>query len=128
MSFFGAAAGQTAGDVTPAAVNWANITSPTNVNADQTISSIGVPITLRATVSGAGGTGAITIGVWVNGSAVAAIPAPSDGSSVEWSVVSGDTVHFACTIFGGTRTGTVTVTNQSDGGASLDTFTYNVTG
>lgn len=112
-------------DVTPTAVNWANIseaTSGSGSNATQTIAAIDTAITLRAewTVSGS----TPTVYVYRNG----ALLTSSSTSPIDFSVSVGQTVSFVITVpASGSASGTVTVKNQSDGAATLDTFTYSVT-
>ena len=112
-------------DVTPTAVNWANIsesTTGTGSNATQTIAAIDAPITLRASWTSSGSTP--TIYVYRNG----ALLTSSSTSPIDFSVTVGQTVNFAVSVpSSGSASGTVTVTNQSDAAATLDTFTYSVT-
>jgi hypothetical protein len=109
-------------DVTPAAVNWANIgpgTSPQD-NANQTISGIDTTITLEVNWTGSGASLSYSI---------------DDGAYTllanggQFSVSNSQTVKFRFTrVASGTSSGTATVTNESDGSTSLDTFTYSVNG
>lgn len=112
-------------DVTPTAVNWANIsesTTGTGSNATQTIAAIDAPITLRASWTSSGSTP--TLYVYRNG----ALLASSSTSPIDFTVSVGQTVNFAVSVpSSGSASGTVTVTNQSDAAATLDTFTYAVT-
>lgn len=107
-------------DVTPAAVNWANIgpgTSPQN-NANQTISGIDATINLEINADSAG-----LLKYSKNGGAFTII---ANGGQV--SVSNGDTVRWEVSAAApGTVSGTITITNESDGSAVLDTFTYSVT-
>jgi hypothetical protein len=118
-------------DFTPDAVNWAAITNVGGVkkgvgyNPAQTITGIDNVIQLKAVWTSTSGTPAT--GVWVkNGSAVgvsAASPAYVNASV-------NDALYFWMTTFnngiGNYDTGTVTVTNESDGGALLDSFSFAV--
>lgn len=107
-------------DVTPNAVNWANIgpgNEPQN-NANQTISGIDTTITLEANFTGSG-----LLYYSKNGGAFTFI---ANGGQV--SVANTDTLRWqVANAAPGSVTGTVTITNESDGSATLDTFTYNVT-
>ena len=120
-------------DVTPAAVNWANIVANDfGSNADQTISDIDVPITLRATMSSVVLSPLTTAGlhIYVGGVEID-FEAFANGGFVEATVNDGNNVHFVAdvsgTLPGDNATCTVTVTNQTDGAATLDTFTINLT-
>lgn len=112
----------TAGDKTPDAVNWANI-GPGNspqTNANQTISGIDGSITLEVNYTGSGA----ALFYSIDGGSFT--PVANGG---QFSVSNGQTVRFQFTrTVTGTSSGTVTVTNESDGSASLDTFTYSVDG
>jgi len=103
-------------DVTPNAVNWANITGSTSgSNANQTIDGISSSISVGASLTGSG-----ILSYSLNGAGFTAYSTPvsvSNGQTLRWTV---DAV-FA-------TNGTVTVTNQSDGAITLDTFTYDLTG
>lgn len=129
MSHLAAVAAIGRGDRTPDAVDWANISGNDPAeNANQTISGISAGITLRATMGTCSGTS--TGGnfvAFVNGAAAGNVDATT-GATLDFSVVAGDTVHFRLTVNGLTtgqtwNCGTVTISNQSDGGATLDTFT-----
>lgn len=107
-------------DVTPDAVNWANIgpgTSPQS-NANQTINGIDTTITLEINADSAGlfeyslNSGSFTF--IANGGQVPV----SNGDTLRWRVSPAAP---------GTVSGTITITNESDGSAVLDTFTYSVT-
>lgn len=120
-TFAGSGAGA---DVTPDAVNWANVSvtssSPASVsNAAQTISGISTSIVLTITYTGSG-----VIKYGQNGGALTTI---SSGGTI--TVSSGDTLYFNASRTGGagTDSGTVTVTNTSDSSTVLDTFTYSCT-
>ncbi|MEL6758505.1 MAG: hypothetical protein AAFP81_18910 [Pseudomonadota bacterium] len=110
-------------DVTPNAVNWANISgAETASNANQTINGIDTAITLRIEYTATGAPAAI-LGASINGGAFNNV---NSGNTI--TVNNGDTVRFQVVAFGtaGSVSGTVTVINQSDGDATLDTFTYSV--
>lgn len=103
-------------DLTPNAVNWANISDTDNraENSNQTISGITVPITLEATSSDPD----IQLFPIVNGTELNA------GAFI---VSSGDTVRFeAFHNQQSAQSGTVTVRNTSDGNVTLDTFTVSL--
>lgn len=128
-------------DYVPNALNWSNISGSTNdasfylANAEQTISGINQPITIRATTTNVSKTGNIVYnsrldfqrnGAWAHDSTTI-----NNGAWTEAQVTNGQLVRFiahAGTSAGtGTISYTVTVTNQSAGGAVLDTFTVNQT-
>lgn len=107
-----------AGDMTPAAVDWANISGSSGAtNSAQTISSINQAITLTITYTGSG-----DIQYSKNGGTYTSI---SSGGTI--SVVVSDTLAFKANVSSGSASGTVTVTNSSGGSTTLDTFTYSVT-
>lgn len=119
-------------DFTPGAVNWDNITNVLGArygfgyNAAQTITAIDNVIQLKAAWTSTSGTPAT--GVWIkNGTAVSSRPGASP-AYVNASV--NDTLYFWMTTFndgiGNYDTGTVTVTNESDGAATLDSFTFSI--
>ncbi len=114
------AAAGAAGDKTPDAVNWANIgpgNEPQN-NANQTLQNFDGSINLEMNRTGSG-----LVYYSLNGGSFTFI---ADGGQV--SVSDGDTLRWqVANAAPGTVTGTVTITNESDGSTSLDTFTYNVT-
>jgi hypothetical protein len=107
-------------DVTPDAINFNNIVAFASFGTTNTvtISGIDAPITLRATWTASG---TPILGYWyVNGALVSIGTSPRDVT-----VTNGATVYFRAYMTDeGASTGTVTVTNQSDGGATLDTFTF----
>ena len=107
-------------DKTPGAINFDNIFDYARFGATNTvtISGIDAPITLRATWTASG---TPIFAYWyVNGALVAFGASPRDVT-----VTNGATLYFVAYMTGdGASTGTVTVTNQSDGGATLDTFTF----
>ena len=116
------------GDVTPSAINWTDlsVTSGSGIETtiEQTIAGINSPITVRAAWTSTSSTPCY--GRWLkNGVAVQSPQA----SPVEVTAISGDKLQWSSYAAnshpsGNYDTGTVTVTNQSDSGASLDTFTY----
>ena len=129
-SVAGKGGGGTPPDVTPGAVNWGNISGVDEAsNSGQTISDITSFITLRATFSGVSGDATGTIvpnvaGVEGTGATV------SEGGSFSFVVSNGQSVYFTARAAGTAlqaRNCTVTITNSSDGGATLDTFTSAVT-
>jgi hypothetical protein len=107
-------------DVTPNAVNWANVSGASpQANANQTVDGCSRSITISASASG-GNTSLyyrIASGSYVFYSAPFSINALA-GQALNWRV--------NCVV-PGSAAGTVTVTNDSDGSATLDTFTYSVT-
>lgn len=115
-----AGVGGSGADPTPAAIAFDNIVAYTFFGTTNTVSISGIdqPITLRATWAASG---TPINGYWyVNGALVA-----YGSSPLEVTVTSGATVYFmAYMTTTGASTGTVTVTNQSDAGATLDTFTF----
>lgn len=119
----------TGSDVTPDALNWGNISQTGTGSAVSAttsalaIAGIDTPITLRASwdTFGDGNRGA-----WVkNGVTQGGGSAPLDVT-----VNVGDTLAFRMALITGptpeSSSGTVTVTNVSDSGAAIDTFTYNL--
>jgi|GEM_PF-2489667 len=113
---FAALSGASSSDITPAAVNWADISDgASGSNANQTITSIDTSISLSFSYSG---TGTVTVVASVNGGANEISPI---------TVSSGDTVSFTASSGGG-GTGTVTVVNDTDSSTTLDTFSVTLTG
>lgn len=128
--------GGNSSDVVPDAVNWTDISGSVAGNGiprqgnSQTITGINTPITLRATITGfsSGGTGIRQLQVDVNGS-VSTVAAAAN-ATLDFNVSNGQAV-----IFGGTQNtttssswgGLITVTNQSNGGVTLDSFNLSVT-
>lgn len=110
--------GSGGGDVTPAAIAFTNANgSIFAVTNTQTISAINSPITLQVSRTGVGYLSSIKNGT--------VMPLASGGTI---SLINGDTLAFGVTNgVGSTITGTVTVTNLSDGSTVLATFTYAVT-
>lgn len=120
-------------DVTPTAVNWGNITITdaavgveNNAASAQTLAGIDAQITVRAAWTSSSGSPAK--GRWYkNGAAVGErVATPCDVNAAL-----GDALYFELSArnsptVGNYDSGTVTVTNQSDGGAGLDTFTFEV--
>jgi hypothetical protein len=111
----------TGSDVTPGAANWTNITNyrGSGTTNSQTITGLDTPVTFRASWTTSGDT---NIGYWTkNGVAEAAGVSPRD-------VVINNNTTLTFTVetlaTPASTSGTVTVTNLSDGGASIDTFTY----
>lgn len=112
--------GGSGADPTPDAIAFNNIVSYTFFGATNTVNISGIdqPITLRAAWVASG---TPIVGYWyVNGALQA-----YGSSPLEVTVTNGSTVYFAAyQTTTGASTGTVTVTNQSDSGATLDTFTF----
>lgn len=119
MSLLLAAVGGEGSDVTPDAVNWANIgpgNEPQN-NANQTFTGIDTTISIETFYTSG------LLYYSLNGGAFTFI---GNGGGVD--VVNNDTLRFQMSNAApGTVTGTVTVRNGSDGDVDLDTFTYSVT-
>lgn len=116
---------------TPNPVDWGNtsLTSPdSTVWADTntvTITGINQPITLRGTVSNSTGTGAGELEVWVNGAWRGGSTNLNNGSWTAATVNNGDQVMWRGYIQGSGyryRNFNVTVSNQTTGGQTLDTF------
>lgn len=114
-------------DETPDAVDWADIAllttaaSGASSNSSNTIQSFEVDqITLRATVSSAIGASA-TLSILVNGTEVGSITGVSQ-TTQDFNVADGDTVAFELSASADLGAVTVTITNQTDEGATLDTF------
>lgn len=112
-------------DPTPAAVNWADMATMSagipvsSSNADQMITGINEPITLKLTW-----TGAATMQYVLNSGSPTAI---TSGST--FVVNNGDNVHFIASYNVAAHTsGTATVTNVTDSNTVLDTFAYDLTG
>jgi hypothetical protein len=122
-----------AADTTPDAVDWANIPSVFDFGQTAaTVTGISQAISIRATLSGVSNTGAVAtraMNTYVNGVSVGTIVSGS-GNSISFNVSNGQTVTFEVQCTGpqstSITTGTVTVTNETNGGTVLDTFTYNV--
>jgi hypothetical protein len=113
----GAGAGGGGGIVVPGPLAWSNIFDVGAGSTDtQTLTAITTPISISATLSGGGTAHSI-----LNGSAAfyAGAFSVSAGDALAWLIVNAGPIAVA---------GTVTVANQSDGGAVLDTFTYTVKG
>ncbi len=117
------------GDRAPGALNWADITGFGSSNAAQTVSGTTADATFRATFTGVttvncGG----SLLAFVNAAAPASgLGSVAEGASFDFVVPPGGSVNFQ--LMGGyglgspTFAATVTITNLSDGGATLDTFT-----
>ncbi|MFO1015797.1 MAG: RHS repeat domain-containing protein [Caulobacteraceae bacterium] len=105
-------------DVTPNSVDWANITDADGAtNAAVTFAGIDASISLTVTYTG---TAALLYSK--NSGSYASIP--SAGSV---AISNGDTLRFKATS-SSSASGTVTVVNSTDGGATLDSFTYSISG
>lgn len=108
-----------ASDVTPDAVNWANVSGvQPQANANQTINGITSSITISLSYVG----DFPVIEYRINSGSYVSYAAP-------FSVSNGQTLNFRISVLplSGPAAGTITVTNDSDSGATLDTFTYSVT-
>ncbi len=104
-------------DVTPAPLDWTDafgdIIAHTN---SQTITGITTPISLAAGASGGG-----NLHYSLNGGSAGYLGAfaVAAGNTLIWSILNTGTAAVS---------GTVTITNVSDGGATLDSFNYTATG
>lgn len=120
-------------DVTPSALNWGNISVTdtstgyeSNLASEQTLAAIDTQITLNAAWTSTSGSPAK--GQWIkNGVAVQSLAL----TPVTVNASVGDKLYFKMFAgytypLGNYDTGTVTVTNLSDGGAAIDTFTFTV--
>jgi hypothetical protein len=101
----------------PGSLSWANISgSDVGGNAALTFTDLTTPISIGATNSGPG-----TLGYTLNGG--------YQLFTKPFTVVNGDTLAWVVQYFAsGRASGTITVTNASDGNATLDTFTYLILG
>ncbi len=118
-----ACAAQGGRDVTPDAVDWADIffTAPgADTNADQTIQGISEPITLGFSESG--GAPNTTFSYIKNSGS----PVTITFDSTTVSMSSGDTLHFGAAAGTGGDNFTVSVRNETDGDTTLDTFNVSV--
>ena len=119
---FASMSGTTAADVTPNAVNWGNITGVlSGTNANQTLNGTSASITISVTKSPIFDVGIIEYDL--NGAGFVEYTAPFVVDSV-----TGQTLRFQVSTDLGAAAATVTVKNDTDGGATLDTFTYNLSG
>lgn len=119
-----------AADVTPNAISFTDIsdigeTASAMTNA-VTISGIDVTITLRLTLS-AGMSLTNIVDVFRNGVAVGQ---GTSGTTLDVTITNGQTLEYAFTNVADATTwsGTATLTNLSDAGATLDTFAYSLQG
>lgn len=110
----------TGSDVTPAAVNWTDITSFSSPATTNTVSITGIntPVTFRAAWTGN------IKGRWIKNGA----EQPSGASPRDVTINNNTTLAFRLTLETepGAASGAVTVTNLTDGGAAVDTFAYYV--
>jgi hypothetical protein len=117
--------GDSGPDFIPNAVNWDDIfATPSGSNGDQTIGGIDQPITLKFTASDILGDGTLRVRQVVNG-VNGNLLTISGGASQSFTVVNGDTVRFFATIsglLGSMMDCTITVTNESNGSATIDSF------
>jgi hypothetical protein len=118
MSILLAAFAALGADVTPDAVDWADI-SGTDIasNSNQTISGIFSSISIGLTITG--NDDLEIIEYRINSGSYVTYSAP-------FNVSNGDTLNFQVSTVLSSAAGSVTVTNQSAGGATLDSFAYNV--
>ena len=110
----------TGSDVTPGAIAFNDVTSYRGHATTNTVTIGGTdtPVTLRATWTGGGS------GYWVKNG----VTQSGGVSPTNVSISTGDTLAFRveCGSAPASESGTVTITNVSDGGAAVDTFTYYV--
>lgn len=129
--------GKSANDFTPNAVDWANISGTSGAlghsNASQTIAGISSSVVLRPTISGLSTAGIITNGsitVVANLNSVNLWTHSGGITNNTITVNNGDSVNFIVTIESNqgpvSVNCSINVVNTSDGNASLDTFTVNV--
>jgi hypothetical protein len=124
---FGTGGGGT--DATPDAIDFTDIENTgidaTAITNEVTISGIDTTITLRLTLTSQM-TSLRTVVVYRNGSPVGT---GSSGTTIDVAMTNGQTLKygFTNTQDGSTWAGTATVTNLSDGGATLDAFNYSLT-
>lgn len=134
VAFIRSGLGVGGGDVTPTAVNWNNITNVGNLHlgighnlaSAQTLAAIDSPVQLKAAWTSTSALEAV--GVWIKNGTAAGVPTATP-AFVNASV--GDVLYFWMTTAivedqGNFDTGTVTVTNESDSAATLDTFTFSI--
>ena len=128
---FGCSAGASGPpDFAPDALDIANIneTGGTGFQAltnAVSVSGINQTISVRATISGVSGAASATLRQYRNGAQVDSV-AVANGADTEVTYVAGNTLSFGVVTTGSSgasKSFTVTLTNQSDGGATLDTFT-----
>ena len=119
-----AAGGGGGGDVTPAAVNWANVSgAQTTQTAMVQITGIDQTITLRVAYSGS-----LSNVVYSVQSSASFGTGTSISNNGTFTVSNNQYVGFGAQInFSGTATQSFTITNVSDSDAVLDTFTITCT-
>lgn len=108
-------------DVTPDAVDWGNITGNSG-NVSQAITGINQTITLQMSGSALSPGQSFTITAVVNGSNAASMNVTDSAASTTFNVSNNDIVSFSVTSATGSYVSVITVANNSDGGAGLDTF------
>jgi hypothetical protein len=126
LAGFGSGGGGT--DATPDAIDFNNIadaglTASAGTNV-ATITGIDTTITLRLTLTSAM-SGLRVVSVYRDGGFVSQ---GSSGSTIDVTMTNGQTLQYFFTNAQDLTTwsGTATVSNLSDGGATLDTFTYSL--
>jgi hypothetical protein len=113
-------------DATPDAIDFNNISDvsfdPYAATNTVTISGIDTTITLRLTLS-SGANGLRGVDVYRNSGYVGSL---TSGTTFDVSLTNGQTLYYGFynSQDNTTWSGTATVSNLSDGGATLDTFTY----
>lgn len=89
------------------------------------ITGINQTVSLRATISGVSGAASATLRQYRNGVQTDSV-AVTAGADTEVTYVAGNTLSFGVVTTGApgnSKSFTVTITNQTDGGATLDAFT-----
>ena len=143
--------GSAAGDVTPSnATWWSDIVAYQSTESSPapdivsgttntvTIAGIDTTITLSVALTGYTETGSTVGSFWVTKNAVlegSIIEMTANGTLMTFSCVVGDAISFSVESdkigSGATQhriEGTITITNTSDGGATLDSFTFDAWG
>jgi hypothetical protein len=118
MALIGAGGNETTGGSTvpSPAPNWTGLFGQDTVSTNtQTITGIGAPISIEAALSGGGVLSYQLNGVFNTYSGAFSVAA---GATLGWTVTNINTTTVA---------GNLTVTNESDGGATLATIAYAVT-
>jgi hypothetical protein len=122
-------------DQTPDALAFNDVSETdalSGVTNSQTLAGINVPITIRATISSvaSSSTSSNVFSAYVNSSLASSV-AVSNGAYLDVVVSVGNTLYFRSEmalsgIIGCSTSYTVSLTNQSSGGASLDSFSVSL--
>lgn len=113
----GSGGGSGGADVSLSALNWSDIGgSYAGSNETLTIAGINTTVTLTVVI-----TGAVQLYYAKNGASTAIV------SGGTLTVANADTLAWSAIAPGYTVSGTVTITNTSDGGAAVDSFIYDLT-